>query len=137
MGADRSRRSHDQGPERRDPDHPPFRWADWALSLSRTRSPGGPPAPVSATKATRLKVLSNGNQVLKALEPRLALLRLKLTHRLPSTVAFCNKHFATGNSEVTSTEIGFINGLVAATPFHAARRSATGILPIKNVIEFD
>jgi peptidoglycan hydrolase-like protein with peptidoglycan-binding domain len=98
---------------------------------------GGPPAPVSATKATRIKVLSNGNQVLKQLEPRLALLSLKLTHQVPSTIAFCNKHFATGNSKVTSAEIGFINGLVGAIRFHAARRSATGVLPIKNVIEFD
>jgi peptidoglycan hydrolase-like protein with peptidoglycan-binding domain len=98
---------------------------------------GGPPMPPSATKATRLKVLSNGNQVLIALRPRLALLGFKLTHQAPSTVAFCNKHFATGNSKVTSTEIGFINGLVSAIHFHAARPSATGILPIRNVIEFD
>lgn len=98
---------------------------------------GGPPAPVSATSATRAKVLANGNRVLKELEPRLALLRFKLTRQLPSTVAFCNKHFATGNSKVTSAEIGFINGLVGATHFHVARPSATGVLPIKNVIEFD
>ena len=98
---------------------------------------GGPPAPASNTKATRIKALSNGNQVLIQLKPRLALLGQKLTHQLPPTVAFCNKHFATGNSKVTSAEIAFINGLVGATLFHVARRSATGILPIKNVIEFD
>jgi hypothetical protein len=52
--------------------------------------------------------------------------------KLPSTVAFCNKHFATGNSKVTSTEIAFINGLVGATRFQAARGRA-----VPNVIQFD
>jgi peptidoglycan hydrolase-like protein with peptidoglycan-binding domain len=97
---------------------------------------GGPPVPAVGTVEAAVALLE-ARRLLRELEPRLALLDLKLTRQTPATVAFCNKHFATGNSKVTSTEIAFINGLVGATRFQASRRGATGVAPSDNVIQFD
>ena len=97
---------------------------------------GSPPLPILPI-AQAAKAILDGRRILKELEPRLMTLRFKLTRQTPATVAFCNKHFATGNSKVTPTEIGFINSLVGAIHFHVARFNAFGIQLIENVILFD
>ena len=98
---------------------------------------GGPPAPAAATGATATKAVADGKRILRDLEPRIRSLRFKLTHQFPPTVAFCNKHFATGKSKVTPAEIDVINRLVGAIHFHVARFNAFGIQLIENVILFD
>jgi hypothetical protein len=98
---------------------------------------GGPPGPPTVTNAVANQATADGKRILRDLEPRIMSLRFKLTHQFPATVAFCNKHFATGTHKVTPTEISFINRLVAAIHFHVARFNAFGIQLIDNVILFD
>jgi peptidoglycan hydrolase-like protein with peptidoglycan-binding domain len=97
---------------------------------------GGPPVPAVPIVQAAVAIL-DAKRILREFEPRLMTLRFKLARPLPPTVAFCNKHFATGNSKVTPAEIGFINSLVGAIHFHVARFNAFGIQLIENVILFD
>lgn len=98
---------------------------------------GHPPAPPATGGSVATQATAEAKQILKDLEPRIMLLRFKLTHQFPPTVAFCNKHFATGASKIAPSEIDFVNRLVAAIHFHVARFNAFGIQLIENVILFD
>jgi hypothetical protein len=97
---------------------------------------GGPPLPVIPI-AQAVKAILDGRRSLNAVEPQLRSLRFKLLHQSPPTVAFCDKHFATGPSKVTSAEIFFINSIVRAIHFHVARFNAFGIPLIDNIFLFD
>jgi peptidoglycan hydrolase-like protein with peptidoglycan-binding domain len=96
---------------------------------------GTPPAP--APNPVAGQATAEGKKILKDLEPRIHSLRFKLTHQFPPTVAFLNKHFATGGSKITPTEIGFVQRIVSRIHFHVARFNAFGIQLIENVILFD
>jgi len=107
------------------------------LNARPNQKAGSPAAPAAAPSGVAATAVADGKRILKDLEPRIRLLRFKLTHQFPPTVAFCNKHFATGKSTVTPSEIAFINRLVAAIDFHVARFNSFGILLIDNIILFD
>ena len=118
-------------------DSPAIRPGRLGLIARPNQAAGKPPAQATATSGVAAQAIKDGKQILKDLEPQIRLLRFKLTHQFPSTVAFCNKHFATGRSKVTSSEIDFINRLVGAIHFHVARFNIFGIQLIENIILFD
>ena len=104
--------------------------------LARPDQAAGQP-PTQGASPTAKQSTDEGKTILKDMEPRIRTLRFKLTHQFPPTVAFVNKHFATGKSHVTPSEISFINKIVARIHFHVARFNAFGIQNIDNVVLFD
>ena len=104
--------------------------------LARPNQAAGQP-PTQGASQTAKQSTDEGKTILKDMEPRIRTLRFKLTHQFPPTVAFVNKHFATGKSTVSPGEISFVRSLVARIHFHVARFNAFGIQNIDNVILFD
>jgi peptidoglycan hydrolase-like protein with peptidoglycan-binding domain len=89
-----------------------------------------PPADVVAT-------IAEAQQFLRELEPRLNLLRFRLTRVTPPMQGLLNKHFAAGNDTVKPADIAHISNVLRDIHFFVARASATGQLPVNNVLLFD
>jgi hypothetical protein len=79
----------------------------------------------------------DAQQILRELEPRLNLLRFRLTRVTPPMQGLLNKHFAAGNDTVKSIDIAHISTVLANLHFFLARANAFGLLPVNNVLLFD
>jgi hypothetical protein len=89
-----------------------------------------PPADIDA-------ILAEAGQILRDMEPRLNLLRFKLTHVTPPMRGLLNKHFAAGNDKVNNNDIAHISKVLANIHVFLARASATGVVQVDNVLQFD
>jgi hypothetical protein len=81
--------------------------------------------------------IADAQRLLRELEPRLNLLRFRLTRVTPPMLGLLNKHFAAGNDTVKSADIAHISNVLRDIHFFVARASATGQLPVNNVLLFD
>jgi hypothetical protein len=90
------------------------------------------PPPTEAEKA-----VADAQQIMIELEPRLHLLRFRLDRVTPPMLGLLNKHFAAGNDTVKSIDIAHISNVLRDIHFFLARASATGQLPVNNVLLFD
>ena len=90
------------------------------------------PPPTEAQKA-----IADAQQILRELEPRLHLLRLRLTRVTPPMLGLLNKHFAAGNDTVKSIDIEHVSNVLRDIHFFVARANALGLLPVNNVLLFD
>lgn len=80
---------------------------------------------------------AEARRLLRELEPRLNLLRFRLTRVTPPMLGLLNKHFAAGSDRVKPADIAHISTVLADIHFFVARATATGVLPIDNVLLFD
>jgi peptidoglycan hydrolase-like protein with peptidoglycan-binding domain len=81
--------------------------------------------------------IADAQRLLRELEPRLNLLRFRLTRVTPPMLGLLNKHFAAGNDTVKPGDIAHISTVLKDIHFFVARASATGQLPVNNVLQFD
>ena len=82
-------------------------------------------------------VILEAQRFLRELEPRLHLLRLRLTRVTTPMQGLLDKHFATGNDRVKPGDIVHISNVLRDIHFFLARASASGQLPVNNVLLFD
>src|SRR5918995_4904800 len=80
------------------------------------------------------KAVADAQQILRELEPRLNLLRFRLTRVTPPMLGLLNKHFAAGNDRVKPGDIAHISTILKDIHFFVARTNATGLLPVENVL---
>ena len=90
------------------------------------------PPPTEAQKA-----IADAQQILRELEPRLRLLRFRLTRVTPPMQGLLNKHFAAGTDTVKFGDIEHISNVLRDIHFFVARANAFGVLPVNNVLLFD
>lgn len=90
------------------------------------------PPPSEAEEA-----VADAQQLLREMEPRLNLLRFRLTRVTPPMLGLLNKHFAAGNDTVKPADIAHISTVLASIHFFVARANALGVLPVNNVLLFD
>ena len=90
------------------------------------------PPPTEAEKA-----IADAQQILRELEPRLNLLRSKLTPVTPPMQGLLDKHFAAGNDRVKPGDIVHVSNVLANIHFSVARAIAPGLLPVDNMLLFD
>ena len=96
-------------------------------------SPSTPPTPAQ----TGPGMVVEGKQILKDLERTLLLLRFKLLHQTPTTMAWLNKHFETAKVKVTSNDASTLLRIVSAIHFQVSRANAFGAQGIDSIIMFD
>jgi hypothetical protein len=83
------------------------------------------------------KTIMDSQQILRELEPRLSLLRFKLTHVTDPMQGLLDKHFAAGNDKVKRADIVHISNVLRDIHIFVARANAFGLLPVNNVMQFD
>jgi hypothetical protein len=93
-------------------------------------SPGPAPSTLGADSIAVARIC------MRVLEPRLNLLRWKLTHGYPTMMALLNKHFAHHKENVLDADVAHIQKILAGIHRYIARFNAFGILPLDNVILF-
>jgi Putative peptidoglycan binding domain len=81
--------------------------------------------------------VADAQRLLRELEPRLNLLRFRLTRVTPPMLGLLNKHFAAGNDTVKPSDIAHISTVLKDIHFFVARTNASGLLPVENVLLFD
>lgn len=81
--------------------------------------------------------IADAQRLLRELEPRLHLLRFRLDRVTPPMLGLLNKHFAAGNDTVKTADIVHISNVLRDIHFFVARASATGQLPVNNVLLFE
>ena len=81
--------------------------------------------------------IADAQRLLRELEPRLNLLRFRLARVTPPMQGLLNKHFAAGGDTVKPVDIDHISKVLANIHIFLARASATGVLLLNNVLQFD
>jgi peptidoglycan hydrolase-like protein with peptidoglycan-binding domain len=117
-------------------DSPTVPFGKLGAPQSGTPGPGAPnTGPVPSTLGADSVAVAH--LILRVLEPRLNLLRFKLTRTTPPMLALLNKHFAHKSQTVTNADIGHVQTILAGIHRFIARFNAFGKLPAENVILFD
>ena len=78
------------------------------------------------------KALAEAQQILRELEPRLKLLRIRLTPVTDPMQGLLNKHFAAGNDKVKPGDIAHVSTVLRNIHIFVARANAFGLLPVNN-----
>ena len=97
---------------------------------------GSPSTPPQAPP-TGPEMVAEGKKILKDLERPLMMLRFKLQHQTPTTMAWLNKHFETAKVKVTPADASFLLNVVSAIHFQVSRANSFGAMGIDSIIMFD